>query len=530
MDARAARQRTARARGRRGVRITNLGDWGILKRMGEGGSSNVYVAENVRDSRKAAIKIIDKHEYAKEFMSDDEMMDAMETEASILHKLNGHPHIVELLAVEDDDDRFYGYVMPLGKRDLTSHMATFQGNRDPTTARMMGRQLICGIQYIHACGIVHNDIKLENCIIDMDGNLRVIDFGLSAFAVSKGEELVEYFGTRGYMAPEIVMQRGHGAEVDIWAYGVVLFVMFTGLFPFRDKSMGQLVADMTAQRYLTPQFNLTLGFAKVLKTIFTMEPSQRAPATMIMQHAWFQEEPAHGMLPDVVDAVMDDVVDDVVDAFGEADDGTQCGGSRRKMGVLQPLKTRATSAPPPDIQGHGQGHGSAERAARASRLERESLSSISKQFRDLELEQGLALFAARSSLCTVPHDIPRQPVLPGVGTGRGRLATSRGQDSAHPHIPHMRSLQLTRGKSKSLDDLSTLMSPEKSSILGLKSHAESMHDVRILPPPECDNGKGKGKEGSPGSRGSSHAYNLGSRLSLSPLLDSGPVSLVICVT
>ena len=67
------------------------------------------------------------------------------------------------------------------------------------TARAFGKQLLSAIQYVHASGIVHNDIKCENCIIDSEGYLRLIDFGLSAYAVNRGDELVEYFGTRGYV-------------------------------------------------------------------------------------------------------------------------------------------------------------------------------------------------------------------------------------------------------------------------------------------------------------------------------------------
>ena len=67
------------------------------------------------------------------------------------------------------------------------------------TARAFGKQLLSAIQYVHASGVVHNDIKCENCIIDSEGYLRLIDFGLSAYAVNRGDELVEYFGTRGYV-------------------------------------------------------------------------------------------------------------------------------------------------------------------------------------------------------------------------------------------------------------------------------------------------------------------------------------------
>ena len=77
------------------------------------------------------------------------------------------------------------------------------------------------------------------------GKLQLIDFGLSAYAKRRREDqVVEYCGTRQYMAPEILQQRDHGQEVDIWSFGVVLFLMLTGDFPFRDDKIGQLQADI----------------------------------------------------------------------------------------------------------------------------------------------------------------------------------------------------------------------------------------------------------------------------------------------
>jgi len=96
--------------------------------------------------------------------------------------------------------------------------------------------LVSGLHHLHTSGFVHRDIKVENCLIDKDLNLYLIDFGL---AESTSLEYVEKIvvGSKLYMAPEILDQSSgdnpYKPPCDIWAIGVLMFLLLSGSFPFQ---------------------------------------------------------------------------------------------------------------------------------------------------------------------------------------------------------------------------------------------------------------------------------------------------------
>lgn len=101
-------------------------------------------------------------------------------------------------------------------------------------ARFFAAQVLLALQSLHANNIVYRDLKLENILLDEDGYVRLSDFGLSARA-RRGERIHSFSGTATYLAPEIILDNGedgHTHCVDIWCFGVMLFIMLTQEPPF----------------------------------------------------------------------------------------------------------------------------------------------------------------------------------------------------------------------------------------------------------------------------------------------------------
>lgn len=94
--------------------------------------------------------------------------------------------------------------------------------------------MVAGVHYIHKLGICHRDLKPENLLIDFDGSLKVVDFGLSNM-YEQGNTLKTACGSPCYAAPEMIAgNRYHGLKSDIWSCGVVLYAMLCGFLPFED--------------------------------------------------------------------------------------------------------------------------------------------------------------------------------------------------------------------------------------------------------------------------------------------------------
>lgn len=105
-----------------------------------------------------------------------------------------------------------------------------------------------GISYLHANGIVHRDIKLENILLDGNGNVKIGDFGVSK-KVGHNELLFEQCGTPAYIAPEIVKEIGYkGFPVDIWSAGICLFAILYGNVPFKANHVSDLNIAILEQK------------------------------------------------------------------------------------------------------------------------------------------------------------------------------------------------------------------------------------------------------------------------------------------
>jgi serine/threonine protein kinase len=127
--------------------------------------------------------------------------------------------------------------MDLADGQVLSQYYKAQGDRRirEGEASAIFKQITEGIGYLHRLGIYHRDIKTENVLIDKQKKIRLIDFGFSVKS-TPSTKLTLFCGTPNYMSPEIILKREYlGAPSDVWALGVLLFVITCGYFPFKGK-------------------------------------------------------------------------------------------------------------------------------------------------------------------------------------------------------------------------------------------------------------------------------------------------------
>ncbi len=256
---------------------TSFGKYQIIERLGSGGQAEVYLAVEPRLQRRVAIKVLLAH-----LAHDPEAAARFEQEARLIASLR-HPGIVQLLDFDIQGDQFYMVMEYLAGGSLKDRLAQRQPDLAlfaPAEALAMLRPVAAALDYAHAAGAVHRDIKPNNILFTADGQAVISDFGVARIlSESAGLSVAgRIVGTPAYMAPEQASGGPVTASADLYALGVVLYQMLTGQTPFRGDSlssvlMQHLQTPPPAPRTLNPQ--LSPAVEAVLLQALSKAPTAR---------------------------------------------------------------------------------------------------------------------------------------------------------------------------------------------------------------------------------------------------------------
>lgn len=152
-------------------------------------------------------------------------------------------------------------------------------------ARKFARQIGSALEYSHKNNVVHRDLKIENILISQTGNIKIIDFGLSNLW-NPNSHLSTFCGSLYFAAPELLNARVYtGPEVDVWSFGVVLYVLVCGKVPFDDQSMPALHAKIKRGQVEYPAW-LSAECKHLLSRMLVTNPAARATLQEVLSHPW----------------------------------------------------------------------------------------------------------------------------------------------------------------------------------------------------------------------------------------------------
>lgn len=260
---------------------TPSGNWALGKTIGAGSMGKVKIARNletgeqVRSSpvtetlriridthQQAAVKIVPRHstEEARHGRDQEKADRSKEIrtarEAAIVSLLH-HPYICSMRDVVRTNYHWYMLFEYVNGGQMLDYIIS-HGKLKEKQARKFARQIASALDYCHRNSIVHRDLKIENILISKTGDIKIIDFGLSNL-FSPRNHLRTFCGSLYFAAPELLQAREYtGPEVDVWSFGIVLYVLVCGKVPFDDQSMPQLHAKIKKGVVEYPQ-GLTAG-------------------------------------------------------------------------------------------------------------------------------------------------------------------------------------------------------------------------------------------------------------------------------
>ncbi|XP_066547127.1 serine/threonine-protein kinase DCLK3 [Amia ocellicauda] len=230
-----------------------------------------------------AMKIIDKAKLkGKEHM--------IKNEISIIKSLS-HPNIVKLLQDYETEGDIYLIMEFVHGGDLFDAI-TESVKFTEHNASLMVNDLCQALAYIHGKSIVHRDLKPENLLVqhNEDGSttLKLADFGLAMVVT---EPIFTVCGTPTYVAPEILSEKGYSVPVDMWATGVIVYILLCGFPPFRSLERDQEelfeIIQLGEYEFLPPYWdNISDGSKDLISKLLQVDPEKRYTAAQALQHPW----------------------------------------------------------------------------------------------------------------------------------------------------------------------------------------------------------------------------------------------------
>ena len=223
-----------------------LGKYKLLRHIGSGGMSSVYLAEHMLMHRQRAIKVLPKKR-----VNDSSYLARFHLEAQATAQLD-HPNIVRCYDVDNEEDTHYIVMEFIEGKDLNSIVKT-EGPLPLELACNYIAQAAEGLHHAHQNGLIHRDVKPANLLVDQKGLLKILDLGLALFSDNERASLtVEHnenvLGTADYLAPEQAVN-SHKVDhrADIYGLGCALYFVLTGHPPFPEGTLAQRIAKHQTQ-------------------------------------------------------------------------------------------------------------------------------------------------------------------------------------------------------------------------------------------------------------------------------------------
>ncbi len=205
------------------------GRYRVVRKLGGGGMADVYLCEDLTLGRHVAVKVL-----LQRYLNDPTFVERFRREAKAAAGLN-QQNLVAIYDWGELDGTYYivmEYVEGETLKDLIRRRDRLSGNESVAVTL----QLLAAVDFAHRSGIVHRDIKPQNVMLDRDGTVKVMDFGIARAGDSGMTEAGSILGTAQYLAPEQAKGQPVDERSDLYSVGVVLYEMLTGTVPFKGDS------------------------------------------------------------------------------------------------------------------------------------------------------------------------------------------------------------------------------------------------------------------------------------------------------
>ncbi len=251
------------------------------EKIGSGKSGDVFCGIRMSDGYRVAIKKLSKDHL------NVHITNLIQNEVAMLCELN-HPNIVHFLDMFDEPDAYYLCMEYIRGGELFRRI-TLKTCYSEREARDACSTILGSIKHCHDHNVVHRDLKPENLVMssdDNDSDIKLIDFGFAARCTNLS--LTGHLGTPMYMAPEIWNKELYGKPVDMWAFGVITFILLGGYQPFHGNH-NEMIQHITSGSYSFHKAywsEVSAEAKNFISSLLTVDVSRRLTVDQALQHPW----------------------------------------------------------------------------------------------------------------------------------------------------------------------------------------------------------------------------------------------------
>ncbi|KAH6786387.1 calmodulin-domain protein kinase 9 [Perilla frutescens var. hirtella] len=257
------------------------------KELGRGQFGVTHLCTHNATGKQYACKSISKRKLATRNDKED-----MRREIQIMQHLSGQPNIVEFKGAYEDKHSVH-LVMELCTGGELFDRIIAKGHYTERAAAAICRSIVGVVQICHFMGVMHRDLKPENFLLSdktENAQLKAIDFGLSVF-IEEGKTYTDEVGSPNYIAPEVLRHK-YGKEADIWSAGVILYILLSGVFPFRGETK-HTISDAVLRGHVDfkrkPWPSISESAKDLVCRMLTQNPKKRITASEVLEHPWIKD-------------------------------------------------------------------------------------------------------------------------------------------------------------------------------------------------------------------------------------------------
>ncbi|KAF9184623.1 signal transducing kinase of the PAK [Haplosporangium sp. Z 11] len=267
-----------------------------LVKIGQGASGGVYTAYQVGTNLSVAIKQMNLEQQPKKDLIINEIL---------VMKESSHKNIVNFI----DSFLYHGdlwVVMEYMEGGSLTDVVTTNEMADPQIGAVC-RETLLGLEHLHSKGVIHRDIKSDNVLLSLNGDIKLTDFGFCAQLKESQNKRTTMVGTPYWMAPEVVTRKEYGPKVDIWSLGIMAIEMLEGEPPYLNENPLRalyLIATNGTPTLQHPE-KVSVDFTDFLHRCLEVNPEKRPTATQLLKHPFITKAHSVRTLAPLIKAAKD---------------------------------------------------------------------------------------------------------------------------------------------------------------------------------------------------------------------------------